>query len=292
MNERIVRECEMNMSTYRYKVGLSFTGGHRDFVEQVCNSLSSMGFTREDIFYDKWHQARITVPNADVLLQQIYGAECRAVAVFLSRDYRDRPWTGNIEWRAIRNLINRSRSDQICLLRVDGIDIDTIAGLSSTCDIAADVSEMTPSQAASFICEWYAEHVESSFAESSSLESQSDTVIEYDALIELVYERLSDVRDALAIGNDDYYKAAVANMDSAMRKTYRFAEKYGAVDSLRSDNCMAIINQYNRFVQSYNVFASFGDRSSEQAQKCGSITSQEFNRLMKIVIDLLHRHQD
>ena len=158
------------MECYRYKVGVSFTGGHRAFVRGVCNALIELGFAKDkgDIFFDEWHQARVAGPNADVLLQRIYGEECRAVVVFLSKDYKDKPWTGNIEWRSIRDLINRSQAGKVCILWVDNLGegeyvsgyIDRIDGLSSTRDIASDVSGMDLSQTAEFIRDWYQEHME------------------------------------------------------------------------------------------------------------------------------------
>lgn len=147
------------MGAYKYRIGVSFTGTHRAYVEQVCKDLVKLGFDRDEVFYDNWHQTRITVPNADVLMSSIYRNECQAVVVFLSEDYADKPWTGNIEWRAIRDLINTARSGHICLLRLDNIDIDTIDGLSSTRDIATSVKEWISSETAQFIRDWYEEHV-------------------------------------------------------------------------------------------------------------------------------------
>ena len=146
-------------SSFRYKIGVSFTGEHREYVKRTCEELLGLGFSKDEVFYDGWHQARLTGINADVRLTRVYGEECQAVVVFLSKNYKDKPWTGNIEWRAIRDLINNAKAECICLLRIDDVDINTIEGLSATRDIATSVSDLNPVGTAEFIVDWYGEHI-------------------------------------------------------------------------------------------------------------------------------------
>ena len=211
---------------YRYKIGVSFTGGHRDAVRHVCNSLLDSGFAkaRGDIFYDEWHQARLAEPNADVPLQRIYGEECHAVVVFLSKDYKDKHWAGDIEWRSIRDLINKSKANQICLLWADRLEegesireyIDRIDGLSSTRDIAADVSGMEPSQVAELICKWFKEHLETT--KKGELISRQN----YQAAVERVFDSLVDCKDALIAGDAGQNTKAISRLDDAMRELGKY----------------------------------------------------------------------
>lgn len=39
-------------------------------------------------------------------LRRIYSENCNCVVVLQSPDYKERHWTGNVEWRSIEELIN------------------------------------------------------------------------------------------------------------------------------------------------------------------------------------------
>jgi nucleoside phosphorylase len=134
-----------------FKIGFTFTGKHRRRVESIANALLKLGFDKKDIFYDKWHDAIINGVNADDKLQKIYTSSCDCVIVFLSKDYADKPWTGGVEWRATKKLINSQQGEKICLLNIDGVDIDSVSGLSSVVDIAKKIDLLSDNEVAEFI---------------------------------------------------------------------------------------------------------------------------------------------
>ena len=69
----------------------------------------------------------------------------------MSPNYQEKKWTNNIEWPAIRELINTGRDDKICLLRVDKAEINKIDGLWATQAIVKDIDNLSPDEIATFI---------------------------------------------------------------------------------------------------------------------------------------------
>lgn len=135
----------------KFSIGVTFTGTHRKRVEAISEALLRIGFKKEDIFYDNWHDSLINGLNADLTLQEIYRKKCACIVVFLSTDYNKKAWTGGVEWRAIRNIIINAKGKGICLLNVDGVDINKIDGLSSYTDIAKKIENLSDDQVAQFI---------------------------------------------------------------------------------------------------------------------------------------------
>ena len=138
-----------------FKVGVTFAGTHRLRVESIVNSLLGYGFSKDDIFYDDWHSVRINGIDADIELKDIYTCQCDLVVVFLSKDYNTRQWTRGVEWRAIRRIINEIQGNKICLLNIDGVDINNIDGLSSSTDIAEEIESLPDNSVAEFIWKRY-----------------------------------------------------------------------------------------------------------------------------------------
>lgn len=145
-----------NTNERRYKIGVTFTGTHREkIVEPVCNALIDLGYKKKDIFYDNWHEVMINGVDAHIKLGEIYRKQCECVVVFLSKDYKDKNWTGNVEWRAIMELINTAQGNRICLLNVDGVDLNTIKGLSVNQDIATPIANKLIEEIAEIVDEFY-----------------------------------------------------------------------------------------------------------------------------------------
>lgn len=119
----------MNNSKRRFKVALSFPGERRGVVEQVANFLAER-FGRDQVLYDKYHEAEFAVTNLDTLLQRLYHDESDLIAAFLCADYEKKEWCG-LEWRACRDLINRRHESAVMLFRFDDTKID---GLFPTTD--------------------------------------------------------------------------------------------------------------------------------------------------------------
>lgn len=139
----------------RFKVGVTFTGTHRKRVNSIVDALLKLGFSKDDIFYDEWHDVLINGIDADIELRNIYANHCDCVVVFLAKNYNTKSWTRGVEWRAIREIINTIKGKKICLLNVDGVDINDIDGLSSSTDIAKKIEVLSAEVVAEFIMKRY-----------------------------------------------------------------------------------------------------------------------------------------
>lgn len=139
-----------------FKIGITFSGQYRaKYIEPICNQLTKMGYGIDDIFYDKWHDFLINGVNGDKRLRQIYKECCDCIVVLLSPDYKERNWTGNIEWRSIKELINTGKDDKICLLSIDSADIGDIDGLYQYQAIAKSIDNLSIKEIAEFIDKRY-----------------------------------------------------------------------------------------------------------------------------------------
>ena len=139
-----------------FKIAFTFSGKYRDkIILPVCDQLLKQGFSKDDIFYDEWHSALINGIDGSDKLQSIYYKQSDCVVVLLSPDYHERNWTGNIEWRAVKELINTGSGGKICLLAVDNVDIEEIDGIFIHQAIFTPVDEMTPEEIATFVNQKY-----------------------------------------------------------------------------------------------------------------------------------------
>lgn len=128
-----------------YQIALSFAGEQRRFVAAVAERLAA-GLGREQVFYDRFHEAELARPNLDLYLQEIYHRRSRLVVVFLGADYERKEWCG-LEWRAVRDLIKSKKSEQIMLVRVDEGAVPGVFGI----DGWVDARERDPGQVAKLI---------------------------------------------------------------------------------------------------------------------------------------------
>gem|GEM_PF-2273609 len=138
-----------------FKLGVTFTGTHRSKVNSIVNALLDFGFSKDDIFYDEWHDVLVNGIDADIELGNIYANHCDCVVVFLAEDYNTRSWTRGVEWRYIRKIINTITGKKICLLNIDNVDINKIDGLSSFTDIAKNIETLSIKEVAEFIKKRY-----------------------------------------------------------------------------------------------------------------------------------------
>ena len=112
----------------RFKVGLSFPGEKRAFVERIAVSLAAK-FGQGRVLYDKFHEAEFAQPDLDVYLPNLYHTECDLIAVFLCADYPNKRWC-KLEWRFIRQLIATAETNRIMLLSFDNIGAIRELGIS------------------------------------------------------------------------------------------------------------------------------------------------------------------
>ena len=145
-------EKRMNIRVPQFKIGITFSGKYREqFVEPFCKALLNLGYTKEEIFYDAWHEVLINGVHGDSILRQIYSKNCDCIVVLISPDYKDKNWTGHIEWPAVKELINTGDDGKVCLLRVGLMDIGEIDGLYQNQSIAKAIDNMSASEIADFI---------------------------------------------------------------------------------------------------------------------------------------------
>jgi hypothetical protein len=115
-----------------YEIALTFAGEQRPLVSAVAERLAS-ALGRERVFYDRFHEAELARLDLDLYLQEIYHERARLVVVFLGADYERKEWCG-LEWRAVRDLIKRRRSEQIMLVRVDEGGVPGVFGIDGYVD--------------------------------------------------------------------------------------------------------------------------------------------------------------
>jgi hypothetical protein len=73
---------------------------------------------RDQVFYDRYHEADLARLDMDLYLQAIYHDRARLVVVFIGADYERKQWPG-LEWRAVRDLIKQQASERIVLVRIE-----------------------------------------------------------------------------------------------------------------------------------------------------------------------------
>jgi len=131
---------------YRFAVALSFPGEWRDYVRQVDAALCKC-CGRDHVFYDQRFEAELARIDLDTYLQSIYHNETELIVVFLCREYDRKKWC-RLEWRAIRDIMQRRRAD-VMPFRFDDADVP---GLFSS-DGYVDAATRSPEQAAALIHE-------------------------------------------------------------------------------------------------------------------------------------------
>jgi hypothetical protein len=105
---------------------------------------------RSTVFYDDWYTHWIAGPDADLLLQSVYGERAELVVVCVSGAYGDKPWT-NTEHRAVRARFQQAATAEdrlrVLPLRVGDGDVEGILFN----EIVPDIRSKTPAEAAELI---------------------------------------------------------------------------------------------------------------------------------------------
>ncbi|PKL65702.1 MAG: hypothetical protein CVV32_00415 [Methanomicrobiales archaeon HGW-Methanomicrobiales-3] len=122
-----------SIHSHQFEIALSFSGYHRDLVEQVANGLA-VKIGKINIFYDFFYRAHLSRLDLDLLLQKIYKNNSKLNVIFLTSDYDSKEWCG-IEFRAIRELIKTKQTEKIMLLKLDDVDIEGIFSHDGYLDI-------------------------------------------------------------------------------------------------------------------------------------------------------------
>jgi len=115
-----------------FQVALSFAGEQRPLAAAVADRLcATLG--RDQVFYDRYHEADLARLDLDIYLQALYHERSRLVVVILGKDYDRKEWPG-LEWRAVRDLIKKKSSERIVLVRVDDAPVPGVFGLDGYLD--------------------------------------------------------------------------------------------------------------------------------------------------------------
>jgi len=105
----------------RFTVALSFPGEYRPQVKAIADNLAKeLGEKR--VLYDQYFEAEFARPDLDTYLQTLYHDESELIVIFLCADYEKKPWC-SIEWRAIKDLINKKEKSAIMFMRFDKAEI-------------------------------------------------------------------------------------------------------------------------------------------------------------------------
>jgi hypothetical protein len=89
----------------RFAVAFSMAGEQRQLVLPVAQEVEAI-LGQSTVFYDMWYEHWIAGPDADLLLQRLYGEGTELVVVCVSGAYGDKPWT-RTEHRAVRARLMR-----------------------------------------------------------------------------------------------------------------------------------------------------------------------------------------
>ena len=108
----------------RFRLALSFPGEKRDRVEVIADLLG-MILGRENVLYDRWHQAELARPDLDTYLHNLYLNEVDLVVVFIAPQYEDRKWCG-LEDRALRRLIIEHSKSDIMIIAYEHADFQSV----------------------------------------------------------------------------------------------------------------------------------------------------------------------
>lgn len=175
----------MDYKKERFKIGVTFSGRYRkQYIEPICNFLLKLGYKKDDIFYDLWHDNLINGYDGDRKLRQIYNEQCDCIVVLLSPDYKQKNWTGHIEWPAIKELINAGKGDKLCLLGIDNVDINKVDGLYINQAIIKFIDEMTPEGVADFINKKYLQNSNVTYSGEKIVKDESkETAYQYTQFI-------------------------------------------------------------------------------------------------------------
>lgn len=75
--------------TYKYDVAFSFAGAQRDYVEKVKDALKKYNVS---VFYDNDNSVKLWGRNLYCFLDSIYSEGAQYCVMFISKEYKERPW--------------------------------------------------------------------------------------------------------------------------------------------------------------------------------------------------------
>jgi hypothetical protein len=132
----------------RFSVAMSYAGESITYVKKVVYALRHANVSRDEIFFDKYYDDELLAADLDSQLINFYGQESELIAVFVSKEYASKDWTG-VEWRVVKDLIKRKQGHRVMLLRFD----DTPLPGWLSIDVYLDLRNRDPEEVADKILE-------------------------------------------------------------------------------------------------------------------------------------------
>jgi hypothetical protein len=129
---------ELDSSSYKYDVCLSFAGEQRRYVESVAGALRDAGIR---VFYDNYERAYLWGKDLYQHLDHVYQHAAHYCVVFASTDYARKVWTSH-ELRSAQARALRENQEYILPARFDHTEIP---GLRSTVAYI-DLTDVTASE--------------------------------------------------------------------------------------------------------------------------------------------------
>lgn len=158
---RLCHKCTEFMSGRRdipmkhFKIALTFAGESRGLVEQIADKLAKR-FCKEEILYDRFHEADFARPGLYTYLQDLYHDNSDLIVVFLCDEYSQKPWCVG-EWRAVLDILNRFEYEKIMYVYVGKDDIKSIRlpGFYASEDGCIDANTHSPQEIFELIIKRY-----------------------------------------------------------------------------------------------------------------------------------------
>ena len=130
----------------QFDIAVSFAGPQRDLAEKFSTIVRAAGF---EVFYDDFYPEQLWGKDLPVFFEAIYRTRARYCAIFVSRDYLDRPWTNQERQSAVSRAVEEKGSEYILPIRVDEVDLP---GIASTLGYLS-VTDRTIEEIARLACE-------------------------------------------------------------------------------------------------------------------------------------------
>lgn len=122
--------CDNFILKKPYKVGITFCGKDtRPFVQKMATELA-IKYSKDKVFFDEFHNDKIVGLDADKVLQKIYTQQSEYIILLISKNYKRNHWTGNVEWKAIKEKLIPLRNNVIIpvlcdtKIRIDDLNLN------------------------------------------------------------------------------------------------------------------------------------------------------------------------
>jgi len=138
-----------------FKIALTFAGETRTLVKEIAEYLSAE-YGKDCILYDKYYEAEFARPQLDSYLQDLYHNHSDLIVVFICPQYAEKRWCG-VEWRAIKDILNKMDYERIMYVKASSEDINSILlpGFYASEDGYIESEEHTTREIADLIIQRY-----------------------------------------------------------------------------------------------------------------------------------------